>query len=158
METIVIDVVGEWGTGKSAFLSKLGGIDTESYVPTIVPNRTTLILQTTIGEIKFVLIEYGGRNRYDRDSSGSDGTFIFVDNSSSLLTLDAYIPKNKKPTVVCMHKYDSFKRNQLFNDWLEDEHNAHYVAVKTSIVIKDSLYTPFNALLQQLYDKDVHII
>uniref|UniRef100_A0A6C0M072 Uncharacterized protein n=1 Tax=viral metagenome TaxID=1070528 RepID=A0A6C0M072_9ZZZZ len=160
MNSIVhVDVVGDWGTGKTTFIAKLGDVDINEYTPTTTPSSMMVHLHTTIGDVRFMLTEFGGRRDYDRTRS-SDALFVFVDNVASIKTIRKYVRNDRKNVVVCLNKCDDIKRERLYNNadmfafaW---PHNA--TMVRTSSHIQNTLHEPFNAILRTLYGEGCCVI
>lgn len=117
IQSFKIILLGDSGTGKSSYVTRLTGEFKDKYVPTIGTQITTIYQKTSQGYVRFNIWDAAGNKEhlglFDKFYMYSDAALIFYDvtRQSTLRKLNAWNTDIIKicdpiPTVFCANKVD----------------------------------------------------
>ncbi|KAL7646456.1 UNVERIFIED_CONTAM: hypothetical protein RMT77_003369 [Armadillidium vulgare] len=163
MPVYKIVLVGDGGTGKSSFASRLndGGFR-KDYIATLGIEKHEILVETSQGNFKLIICDTAGQEKVGplRDSyyEGIDGAVLFFDVTSRvtyknvpLWHKDVTRVASNIPVVLCGNKMDidsSLIKVKPKNVTYGEKHNIKYFAV--SVKNEKNLKEAVEYLLQQI--------
>jgi GTP-binding nuclear protein Ran len=161
-KTFKVTVLGDAGVGKTTYINRLiTGDFNYKYVPTIDPKCNEFIVNTTKGELKFIirdipiLLNSKESNLGYMWSLDSDAFILMCDNSSESSIVNIYqychmIEKmglSNKPIIVCENKFDIsnnistkvLRKGRLLQHLMRQRYIYHRISVKSNNNIEEPI-------------------